>query len=192
MTPTIEDHLLSKLDFKINQDWAAVTERSLSLIEQAKTRHSAVEPYGNATFYHIGQLGSVSHHHISKNWHNVVGPWTYKFLPWLETMLADMAELEPRYAISVMIGDGAEHVDFDDVPTAFNYPVATTDAVTYVRYNDMEYTYPSITNEPWLLNTQYPHGVRNNEFRVVFNVHFSKPYPVVKSWFAARPNLVYG
>lgn len=187
-----ENFLLSPINLKINQDWLPVIERSQDLILQSKTKNTEVLPYGNATFYHIGPLGSVSHHHISENWHNVVGPWTRKYLPWLDTMLADMAELEPKYGISIMIGNGAEHVDFSDVPSAFNYPITTTNAETYIKYQGQEYTYPSQADEPWLITTQYPHGVRNTELRVVFNVHFGKEYSVVKQWFDARPNLVYG
>ena len=133
--------LLSPIKLKINQDWTPVVERAQDLILRSKTKNSEVSPYGNATFYHIGPLGSVSHHHISKNWHNVVGPWTRKYLPWLDTMLTDMAELEPKYSISIMIGDGAEHVDFTDVPSAFNYPITTTNAETYIKYQGQDYTY---------------------------------------------------
>ena len=103
-----------------------------------------------------------------------------------------MSELKPRYGISIMEGDGAEHVDYSDVPSALNYPVNSTNAHTFVKFNEVEYTYPSIENQPWLLNTQYPHGVKNTQFRTVFNMHFEQPFPVTKAWFAARPNLVYG
>lgn len=182
---------MSPVDLRIEQDWEPVVEQAKLLIQKSKIHNSEIIPYGNATFYHIGPLGSVSHHHISKNWHNVVGPWTKKYLPWLEKMLDDMAELGPKYAISVMDGDGAEHIDFDDVPTALNYPIATTNAETYINYNGTEYCYPSIADQPWLLTTQYPHGVRNLEFRVVFNIHFEKTYPEVRQWFDNHPGLVY-
>ena len=86
----IEDNLICSVGLKINQDWNPVIERSLNLIKISKTKQSSVEPYGNATFYHLGNLGSVVHHHISQNWHLTVGPWVYKFLPWLEKMLFDM------------------------------------------------------------------------------------------------------
>jgi hypothetical protein len=185
------DFLVSPVDVKIHQDWSEVIKRTNNLIEHAKTKNTQVEPYGNATFYHIGALGSVAHHHISENWHYVVGPWTHKYLPWLTCMMKDMAELEPKYAIGIMIGDGAEHVDFTGVPTAFNYPINTTHAETYVRYQGQEYTYPSIQDQPWILNTQYPHGVRNGEVRLVFNIHFGKTYQQVKKWFDQNPNLVY-
>ena len=188
----IQDHLLAPVQLKIVQDWTPVIERAQDLIVRSKTQNTEVLPYGHSTFYHIGPLGSVSQHDISNNWHNVVGPWTKKYLPWLEQMMTDMAELEPRYAISVMIGNGGEHVDFEDVPTAFNYPIATTNAETYVTYQGQQYTYPSRADEPWILNTQYPHGVRNTEFRMVFNLHFGKEYPVVKQWFDTTPNLIYG
>jgi hypothetical protein len=186
-----KDFLVSPVSVKIHQDWSEVIERAQNLIKHAKTKNTRVEPDGNATFYHIGSLGSVSHHHISENWHQVVGPWTYKHLPWLPCLMKDMAELDPRYAISIMVGDGAEHVDFVDAPTAFNYPITTTDAFTYVNYQGQEYTYPSIAGQPWILNTQYPHGVRNNELRLVFNLHFGQSYQQVKKWFDQHPNLVY-
>ena len=187
----IRENLLAPVQLKIVQDWTPVVERAQDLIVRAKTQTSEVLPYGHATFYHIGPLGSVCQHDISENWHNVVGPWTKKYLKWLDTMMADMAELEPRYAISIMHGTGGEHTDFSDVPTAFNYPIATTSAQTYVKYQEQEYTYHSLVDEPWILNTQYPHGVRNTELRVVFNLHFGKEYPVVKQWFDSHPNLIY-
>jgi len=186
-----KDFLVSPVDVKIHQDWTFVIQRARILIEQSKIKNTEIQPYGNATFYHIGALGSVSQHHISENWHYVIGPWTNKYLPWLNQMMTDMVELEPRYAISIMIGDGAEHVDFVDVPTAFNYPITTTDAFTYVNYQDHEYGYPSLEDQPWILNTQYPHGVRNNQLRLVFNLHFGQPYQQVKKWFDQHPNLVY-
>lgn len=187
------DFLLSPVDLTIHQDWAPVLEQAQQLIPRSKIQNSGIEPYGNSTFYHIGMMGSVSHHHISENWHMVVGNWTKKYLKWINTMLHDMEELEPVYGLSIMIGSGAEHTDYDNVPTALNYPIATTNAVTYVKYNDQEFTYPSWANRPWILNTQFPHGVRNDQtLRVVFNLHFAKKYPIVKQWFDARPGLTYG
>jgi len=187
----LKDFLVSPVDVKIHQDWSFVIQRASVLIEQSKSKNTEIQTYGNATFYNIGALGCVSQHHISENWHYVVGPWTHKHIPWLDQMMKDMAELEPMYAISIMIGNGAEHVDFATVPTAFNYPINTTQAETYVSYQGQEYTYPSLEDQPWILNTQYPHGVRNNELRLVFNLHFGKSYQQVKKWFDQNPNLVY-
>jgi hypothetical protein len=186
-----EEFLLAPVKLNIVQDWTEVLSRAQDLIFRSKTHNTEILPYGNSTFYHIGPMGSVIQHDISESWHNVVGPWTNRYLPWLKTMMSDMAELEPRYAISVMVGNGGEHTDFDDVPTAFNYPIETTSAETYVNYQGQEYTYPSLANKPWILNTQYPHGVRNSEFRAVFNLHFGKEYSIVKQWFDSHPNLIY-
>ena len=184
--------VISLVDVRIIQNWDPVVEQAQQLIKKSKTNYSEKIDYGNSTFYHIGALGSVVQHNISHNWHNLVGPWTKKYLPWLSGMLLDMAALEPRYGISIMEGYGGEHTDFPDVPTAFNYPVSTTQAETYVKFNGSEYCYPSIADQPWILNTQCLHGIRNNEFRVVFNLHFGKPYTEVKQWFNDHPNLVYG
>lgn len=186
-----EDFLLSPVDITIHQDWAFVVELTKNLIEQSKIKNSEVLPYGNSTFYHIGNLGSVVHHHISDNWHCATGPWTNKYMPWINRMMKDMKDLKPDYGIGIMIGNGAEHVDYPRVPTAFNYLINTTKAETYIKYEDQEYTYPSIEGQAWILNTQYPHGVRNNELRLVFNMHFEVPYEKVKQWFDARPGLVY-
>lgn len=183
--------VISPVNLLIVQDWDSVISQAKQLIKKSKINNTEIVPYGNATFYHIGPLGSVCQHDISENWHNVVGPWAKKYLPWLDHLMADMASLEPRYAISVMDGYGGEHTDFPDVPTALNYPISTTSAETYVKYNGSEYCYPSIANRPWLLDTQYPHGVRNTEFRVVFNLHFGKKYQEVKQWFDNHPALVY-
>ena len=161
------------------------------LITKSKVNYTEIVPYGNSTFYHIGPLGSVSHHHISDDWHNVKGPWVHKYMPWLNQMLNDMKELEPTFAISIMNGTGAEHVDFDTYPTAFNYPINTTQARTYIKYEKNQYEYPSIANEPWILSTKYPHGVKNTELRFVFNLHFGVDYPTVKTWFDLHPNLIY-
>jgi len=177
---------------RINQDWSKIISIAEDLISKSRTRYSEIVPYGNATFYHIGLLGSVSHHHISENWHNVSGIWINKYIPWIKQMEKDMVELEPTYQMSIMNGNGAEHVDFPNLPTALNYPIETTDAISYVLVDGMEHTYPSIADQPWLLNTQYPHGVRNTQYRLVFNMHFGRPYDVVKSWFNAHPALVYG
>lgn len=185
------DFLLSPVDLTITQDWDPVVKLAQSLIEKSKTHHTEVVPHGNATFYHLGNLGSVSHHHVSGGWHNVVLNSAKKYLTWLPKMLSDMAELGPTWAISIMTTNGALHVDYDTYPAAVNYPINTTKAETYILYKDNEYTYPSIKDAPWMLATGAPHGVRNTELRLVFNLHFSASYSEVRTWFDQHPNLVY-
>jgi hypothetical protein len=163
-----------------------------NIIAKSKTNHTEVRPYGNATFYDLGMYGSVIHHHISENWYMVQSKLLEKQLTWLPKLLTDMAELEPTWLISVLKSDAAEHTDFSTYPTALNYPINTTQAQTYVRQGTTEFTYPSIANEPWLLATEFPHGVRNSETRYVFNLHFGAKFDIVKQWFESRPNLRYG
>ena len=186
------DFLLSPVDLKIVQDLGSIVELSQMLIVESKTKHTEVVPHGNATFYHLGTLGSVAHHHVSGGWHNVVLNNGAKHLPWLHKMLDDMKDLAPTWAMSIMTSNGALHVDYDTYPTALNYPINTTNAVTYIEYQGQEYTYPSIADRPWMLETGYPHGVRNNELRLVFNLHFGAKYPEVRAWFDQHPELVYG
>lgn len=183
--------VIAPVDVRIMQNWNPVIDQALYLIKKAKSTHSEKIDYGNSTLYHIGLLGCVSQHKISNNWHVLVGPWTKKHLPWLDKMMLDMTDLEPIYGISILDGDAAEHIDFPNMPTAFNYPVFTTASETYVKHNNTEYCYPGIADQPWILNTQCLHGVRNNEFRVVFNLHFGKTFKEVKQWFTDHPNLVY-
>jgi len=186
-----ENFLLSPVRLKIIQDWNPVLEICHDFIDKAKISATQTEPHGNSTLYYMGKLACVSHHNISQNWYTVTGLWPKKYLGWLKKMLSDMAELQPTYNISILVGDAAQHVDWPSEPTAFNYPITETAANTYVKYKDQEYTYPSKADEPWILNTQYPHGVKNTEFRPVFNLHFGKEYAVVKKWFDDRPDLVY-
>ena len=182
---------ISSVKLKINQDWNPVLDMVNTIIAKSKTIHSEVRPYGNATFYDLGNYGSVIHHHISANWYMVHSKLLESKLTWLPRMLTDMAELKPTWLISVLNTDAAEHTDFDHYPTALNYPINTTKAQTYVKFNGTELTYPSLANEPWLLCTQYPHGVRNTETRYVFNMHFGANYDSVLHWFDSRTNLCY-
>jgi hypothetical protein len=183
---------VSPVDLKIIQDWSKVVTMVNTIIEKSKTHHSEIRPYGNATFYDLGNHGSVIHHHISENWFMVHSKLLEKHLTWLPKMLADMSDLNPTWLISVLNSNAAEHTDFNHYPTALNYPINTTNAETYVKYLNQEFTYPSITDQPWLLSTKNPHGVRNNELRLVFNMHFGADYDVVRQWLDFRPNLVYG
>jgi hypothetical protein len=188
----IDNFLLSPVKLKFNQDWTPALNIAQKLIDRVKTQHSDVRVRSNTTFYDLGPIGSVGHHHISDDWHTVTGDWTTKYLTWLPKLLADTAELVPQYSINIMNGNGAEHTDFPDVPTALNYPLNTTGAETYLLYEGQEYCHPSLIDQPWLINTQYPHGVRNTECRLVFNMHFAADYVTVKKWFDQRPSLVYG
>jgi hypothetical protein len=186
-----ENFLLSPVDLKIIQDWNPILEICKEWIEQATQHPTATEPYGTATLYHLGKLICVGQHRASENWFTVNGPWPKKYLTWLDQMLTDMVELEPVYNVSILVGNAAEHTDWPSAPTAFNYPITKTDAKTYVKYQDTEHTYLSLPDQPWILNTQYPHGVKNTEFRPVFNLHFGKEFAVVKKWFDDHPGLVY-
>jgi hypothetical protein len=183
---------VSPVDLKIIQDWSVVMTMVETIIAKSKTHYTEIRPYGNATFYDLGNYGSVIHHHISENWFMVHSKLLEKHLTWLPKMLADMAELSPTWLISVLDSNAAEHTDFSHYPTALNYPINTTNAMTYVKYLNSEYTYPSIADQPWLLSTKFPHGVRNTEHRLVFNMHFGAEYDAVKSWLDQHPNLVYG
>ena len=190
----VNNFLLSPVDLRIVNDWQLVVDSAEGIIEKSKTNYTEIKPYGHSTFYHLGQLGSVGHHHISDNWHNVhilPSPWTKKYLPWLGQLLNDMKELGPTYAISIMRGNGAEHTDYNTYPCALNYPMTTTDAYTYIKYEGQEHGYPSLIDEPWILATGYPHGVRNIGLRTVFNLHFTVDYPTVLRWFDKHPNLIY-
>ena len=191
-----DSFLLSPVDLTINQDWSKVIPFAQNLIKLSKTHHSEVklgsEYHDNNSFYHLGPLGSVSDHEFSENWHIIHSPYLFKYMPWLLTLLDDMKELDVTWGISIAIGDAAEHTDKKTYPCALNYPINTTQANTYIKYENQEYTYPSIADQPWILNTQYPHGVRNTEERYVFNIHFSADYTTVKNWFDSKPGLVYG
>jgi hypothetical protein len=194
----IVNTVCSPVDLKINQDWLEVVAVSQNLIKLSKTHNSAVRrpvkdgKPDNNIFYDIGDLGSVSDHQPSKSWHMVHSPYLAKYLNWLPNMLEDMRELDPTWGISIAVDDLGEHTDKDLYPCALNYPIDTTSAETYIRYQNQEYTYPSLADQPWILDTQHPHGVRNQGLRVVFNLHFSADYTTVKNWFNSRPGLVYG
>lgn len=188
----IREFLISPVDIKINQDWQRVTEMAKDLIHRSKTQYSEIKPVGNTNYYHLGPLGSVGHHYVSLDWHFVGGPWVNKYLPWAQQMLDDMKDLNPNFVLSVANGDIAEHIDFDTYPTAVNYPIYDTDAETYVLDQDREYKYPSLKDQAWMLNTQYPHGVRNTGTRVVITMKFATDYQTTRAWFDAHPGLIYG
>jgi hypothetical protein len=188
------DYLLSPVDFKIYQDWTPVLNFAETLIAKSKEINSEIRPKGNVDFYDLGPVGSVGHHHISEHWYIVSGAWMRKHLPWLNKMMADLAEIEPDPTITFARSDVTEHIDIAAGPTALNYPIFTADAETWIRDDDgQEYSYPSNADQPWLLHTHKPHGIRvRSPYRVAFGMHFGKEYPEVRAWFDAHPNLVYG
>jgi hypothetical protein len=188
------EYLLSPIKLRIYQDWQPAIDQAEILVRQSKIRHSDIRRVGNVDFHDIGALGSVGHHYISRHWYILSGGWMRKHFKWLNKMCEDMAEIEPDPTLTIARSDVAEHVDLGAGPTAMNYPVFTADAETWVRDDDgTEYSYPSIANEPWMLHTHVPHGVRlRSPFRVCLGVHFAKDYRTVRAWFDKHPDLVYG
>lgn len=187
----VDEYLISPLNFKIRQDWAKILSQADLLISRAKIQHSEVEEKGQTNHYHLGPLGSVSHHYGDLDWNDVHGPWVYKYAPWLKTLEDDTRHLGMSWSINIATSTIKTHVDFAHNPTAVIYPINTTHAETYVMVEDKEYVYPSVSDQPWILNTQYPHGVRNNEKRVTLNLKFKADYATVKQWFDSQNNKVY-
>lgn len=188
-----EDVVCCPISLKIYQDWEPALKMSESLIDKSATHHSDIRRVANTDFHDLGPLGSVGYHYISERWNIVSGIWMHKYFPWLKQMREDFKELTPDFTLTIARSDITEHIDADTWPCAINYPLFTADAETYLKCNGNEYTYPSNADEPWLLTTQLVHGVRNpSKYRACFSIHFAEPYSVVKSWFDAHPNLVYG
>jgi hypothetical protein len=187
----IDEFLIAPLNFKIQQDWTKILSTAEILINRAKTQHTEVCEQGYAYFYHLGPLGSITHHYGDVDWNDATGPWIYKHAPWLKTLENDTRHLGMTWSISISTNNINTHVDFDHNPTAVIYPINTTDAETYVIVDDKEHVYPSMSDQPWILNTQYPHGVRNNEKRVTLNLKFKADYATVKQWFDSQKNKVY-
>ena len=145
--------------------------------------------------YSLGGLGSISKHRPSKAWYRLASPVINKSIPWLDTLLNDMVELNPdEGAISYMDGIGGEHIDLPDWPTAINYIFYNTDdtAYSWVTDSTVQETYPSVVNTAWLLNTQQLHGIKNAGERWALSIHFNDKYQKVKEWFDNHPNLKYG
>ena len=181
----------------IKQDWTPVIKFAETLISKSKERIGKSRPcsaQGNVDFYDMGNIGSVGNHRISQDWNIVSGNWLRKYCTWLHKAEEDLKELGPDFTITIARSDIAEHVDQNSFPTAINYPIGTTSAETYIKSGGQEYTYPSNSNEAWMITTQLPHGVRNplNELRIAFSIHFATDFATTKTWFDSRPNLVYG
>ena len=190
----IDDFLISPIDLKINQDWTALVAMGTKIASTPPIESNIIpdRPGGNTINFQIGRTCKVSRHKYSEDWCLLYGEWGLKYLPWLPKMLDDMKEIDPVWALSIANGSCGEHVDWEEVPSAINYPINTSGAVTFVKYEDQEYSYPSISDQPWLLNTQYPHGIRSTELRLAFSLRFSVDYKIVRSWFNKNPGLVYG
>lgn len=181
------------IDLTINHNWAPTLNAVKKLLDLEPNAHCY--DYGNAKHYDLKSLGTISKQVYSESWRRISSPVLKKSLPWLDDFLLTMAELKPDDgALSLMIGQGAGHVDWPHMQTALNYIIDNTDenAYTWVEDGDTRETYPSTVNTAWLLNTQKLHGIENKGIRWSLSIHFNQDYSVVSKWFDEHPNLIFG
>jgi hypothetical protein len=77
--------------------------------------------------------------------------------------------------------------------TALNYIFDNADdsAYTWVQGNNSIEQYPSELNTAWLLNTQMPHGIKNQGIRWALSIHFDTEYDTVVKWFNNNTDLIF-
>lgn len=183
-----------QVDIKINHDWEH-TKKIVRQMISLESCTSITEQYGNSDHYELGNIGILSKHRLSKSWYRLASPVVNKTIPWLESMLTAFADLNPDDgAISYMMGNGGEHVDWPHMQTALNFIFDNTDknAHTWVKSDNYYEEYPSTINTAWILNTQQLHGIVNTGERWALSIHFNTDYADVKSWFEQHPKLSFG
>lgn len=183
-----------QVDLKIHHPWDQTKKLVKNLVAlEPRTQSQAM--YGDSTHFELGNIGVLSKHNLSESWYRVASPLVNKTMPWLEQMLDTFSSLNPDdSAISYMLGNGGEHVDWPHMQTALNFVFDNTDsnAYTWVKNSDHIETYPSIVNTAWILDTQKPHGITNSGERWALSIHFNRDYAEVKEWFDKHPQLIFG
>lgn len=179
-----------QVPLQIEHDWS----QTKSFIKKLMTLKdsSVVSDYGNSSHYDFKALGTLSEHKLSPSWYRLAGPKVNKTMPWLNSFLESMKELEPdEGCISYMIGSGGEHVDLPHLKSALNYIFESSDssAHTWLRHGDVVERYPSDLNTAWIINTQVPHGIQNSGERWALSIHFGVEYEKVVEWFSHHPQL---
>ena len=177
----------------INHDWLrtkSIAQRLVQLKEQG-----SVLDFGNSVHYDLGPIGSISDHKLSARWFRVAGPNVRNTMPWLITMIEMMKDLQPDDGvISYLEGDGGLHTDNPEYPSAFNYIFDNEDqsAYTWVEADNQTFNYKSQVDTAWILNTQMPHGIKNNGKRWALSIHFKADYDTLKKWFDVQGKLIFG
>ena len=182
-----------RIPLTINHDWTntkTVMEKLLKLKDNAD-----VSEYGYSDHYDLKTLGCISVHKLSTSWFRLAGPAINRTMPWLDSMLEMMQELQPDDGcISYLDGNGGEHVDLPKMKTALNYIFDNTDDLAYTRVNNNNIIeqYSSELNTAWLLNAQVPHSIVNQGKRWTLSIHFDCEYNTVLDWFNRHPDLIFG
>lgn len=174
-----------------NWDNTISVMKKLMLLKQ----HASSEEFGYAMHYNLGAIGTLSEHTLSDWWYRLAGPAINKTMPWITEMLEMFSELDPDDGcISCMHGTGKEHIDLPHNKTALNYIFQNTDpaAYTWVKTDNGDEQYSSDVGSAWLLDAHKSHGIYNTGERWSLSIHFNQEYSVVKKWFDAHPNLVFG
>jgi hypothetical protein len=183
-----------QVNVKIDHDWSR-TKTMVTKMLALESQVAESESYGAADHYDLRSLGTISKHTTSKSWYRLSSPVVNKTMPWLPELFDTLKELKPDDgSISVMQGNGAEHIDWPHLQTALNFVIENTDpaAYTWVRHEDHYESYPSVANSAWILDTQKLHGISNAGERWTLSIHFNTDYELVKQWFNANPNLEFG
>jgi hypothetical protein len=182
----------NQVKIDINYDWQKL-KSAIQKILLLKDQHTDMSDDGAAIHYYYGSLGAISDHKDSNQWLRLSGPVVQLAAPGIVEFVNSLTDLQiDNWSISVLTGDGAEHVDRASTPSALNFIIECSDIESYAWVNDNGIceTYPSEVNTAWILDTQHPHGIKNNGVRYTLSIHFQIPYNELKEWFKIKGLLI--
>jgi len=190
-------HLLRPVDLEIvNQDWNKVIEfyyKACAMRDAGKFTGNYIEEI-LSTEYSFKEFGSITTQFDENDewyWDTISGKIFDSFFPWLPEAKKTFKNLNlANISLSLTPGDIKLHIDAKKTSEKssnqckINYVVSTEDpnAVTTVYdINDKNIfaSYPSIPQKFWLLNTDHPHEVKSNGFRIMFYFKFYNSFEEV-------------
>ena len=180
-----------QIPFTINQDWTVVKSLVNRSIDFVNDPTKVTEVINNGPYlktYMLGPNLSVSHvNNGSEYWYMLNGSIILNSLKWLPGMIERFKDLDVvDIHLNKLINAGVPHIDTPESLTALNYFFNTSNAITYVKHDNIVESYPTVKNTGWLLDIQKLHWIENTEPRTWFSIRFGKSFDYCKDWFMSQ------
>ena len=195
---------VAKIDIKINQDWTPLINKFLNLkkvIGSTEVKSTYIEGFGE-NLYSFGDNGALIFYNqisVEKNTTGQLsGRMVENMLPWSKQLKTDLFGLNmASMGIQGNWDNITEHNDgqVDSAINAhckLNYAISTTDAMTYARNGNEIFSYPTIKDHAYLIDTTKNHWVECKGVRFIFQIAFHESWETVYDWFSKHPGLRYG
>ena len=203
-------HLQRKVDLLIHQDWDKLRKTFNALRDKQKTNLLKSTPQYIAAWevwqYNFGNAGClVINESLSREWRSWMGLGLYWHLPWKEQAYEFFSELDlAGIAWSVTSEPVKKHVDgkidseSENSQCKINYivrcddPNAKTFSYENLQQEESNIYYPSIENNAYLLNVEYPHSVESNGYREIIQFKFNETFETVATFLDDKGPIVFG